>query len=57
MKLTPEQEEDLARLAKLDPDFAEALRRAIEEGILADSGKRQDGKIIWLRMPDKEELN
>jgi hypothetical protein len=47
-KLTPEQIADLEALDDGD-GLAEAMRMAIEAGMLVDTGERRDGRIVWAR--------
>lgn len=41
---------DLADMQMKDPDMAEAILTAFRLGLLVDTGKRQNGKIVYMRV-------
>jgi hypothetical protein len=38
--------------ADVDPDVAEAMVELIENGLIVDSGKRRNGRIVWVAVPE-----
>jgi hypothetical protein len=35
-----------------DPHIAMALAQLIEQGFVVDSGKRRNGRIVWVAVPE-----
>ena len=49
MKGTDMTDEDLKKeFAGCDPEIAEAVLELIKMGLVVDSGRRRNGKILWV---------
>ena len=40
-----------------DPELAQALADLIAKGLIVDSGKRRNGRIVWVALPPAKERN